>query len=291
MLGNIEEENLIYLSDYEKKFVLGKASQEETTGSPVYSRTDNEEMNLNQKRNAGFIDTDKIPSIRLFRMLKKNTSTNPQQPFSNYPLFNHIERKNLISETFSTNHLFSSVLESVSAIPNPKQIRTANNRKKNAVDAILLYDTKFNHDNEIEKKAKIRTKEKVKEKLIQKEREMKSGSSTSKSFRNSVEELGEKSRSDEDKNVSKNLKSKSVHFIDDDYVVSESPESKTSKGKENFSSLKDSTDVDQETDELIFKPIGNEKLYNKFKRTKKLASDSKDKNESGKNKVTLIFLH
>jgi len=120
---------------------------------------------------------------------------------------------------------------------------------------------------------------------------MKSGSSTSKSFRNSVEELGEKSRSDEDKNVSKNLKSKSVHFIDDDYVVSESPESKTSKGKENFSSLKDSTDVDQETDELIFKPIGNEKLYNKFKRTKKLASDSKDKNESGKNKVTLIFLH
>jgi hypothetical protein len=84
-------------------------------------------------------------------------------------MFNHIERKKILTESFNTTHLFSSVLESVSALPTPKQIRTKNNKRKNVVDTILLYDTRFNHDSSIEEKAKLRTKEIVK--LKEKERE------------------------------------------------------------------------------------------------------------------------
>jgi hypothetical protein len=293
MIGSIdEEENLIYLSEYEKKFILGKVSQEETLDAQAYSYEN--EKTHNQKRSEIFIDTDKIPSIRLFRMFKRNTSNNQRNDrySTNYPFFSHIERKKVLTESFSTSHLFSSVLESASAIPKSKQIRTIGNKKKNAVDSVLLYDTKFHHDTEIERKAKLRTKELVKEKSAEREKEMKGSASENKPFKKNVEELGVKSSIETKENIAKNLKSKSVHFIDDYYALTETNDPslssrKTARYSENPKILIES--FDDEITEISFKPISHEKLYNKFKRTKKIVTDSKDKNESGKNKVKFIL--
>jgi hypothetical protein len=298
MIGSIdEEENLIYLSEYEKKFILGKVYNDQTSDNQSYLMPANSQNSIEQARDKGLIDTDKIPSIRLFRMFKKHTSSNSQNekpPFTNFPMFNHIERKKILTESFNTTHLFSSVLESVSALPTPKQIRTKNNKRKNVVDTILLYDTRFNHDSGIEEKAKLRTKEivKLKEKEALKERELKSSRSESKSIYYSVEELGDKSNVQIKDNIAKKLQSKSVHFSDDEIILgsSKGPSQATTRNDQNkLSSAMNSDEGVRELVDISLSHANNEKLYNRFKRTKKIVPDSKDNKEPEKIKVKFSF--
>jgi len=301
MIGSIdEEENLIYLSEYEKKFILGKVDNDETSDNQSYLMPDNSQNSIQQARDKGFIDTDKIPSIRLFRMFKKHTSNNSQNekpPFTNFPMFNHIERKKILTESFNTTHLFSSVLESVSALPTPKQIRTKNNKRKNVVDTILLYDTRFNHDSSIEEKAKLRTKEivklKEKEREALKERDLKSSRPESKSIYYSVEELGDKSNKQIKDNIAKKLQSKSVHFSDDEIILggSKGPSQSTTRSDHNnLSNMMNADEGGRELVDISLSHANNEKLYNKFKRTKKIVPDSKDtKDNKEPDKIKVKF--
>ena len=270
MLGSIdEEENLVYLNEYEKKFILGNVNndaldpQSSFTLPSIYNNNSNFQQN---RRNEILIDTDKIPAIKLFRIFKKSTSLKS----SSNDYFSHIERKKLLSETFSTNHLFSSVLESASAQPDLKQIRTKNNRKKNVVDAVLLYDTKFYHSNDIDAKAKKR----VKDIIRQKESVERKGSKTVH-FSNGVEY---------NKDTENLILTESNHYL-------LSPQDLKNANNKNFNSNTGrEVNIDVSNGEIppgvALKPVDHDKFYNKFKRTKKSsAKKNKDRNESATNKV------
>ena len=136
MIENIEEENFIELTEYERKFILGNS--------------DNgvEAKHVEEKHTETLLDTTKVPALKLFRLFKrsslnnKSSSNSPASTSRTYTI-NYAERKKILTETFGTSNLFSTVLQAASALPLPKQIRTKNNRKKNLIDTILMYDSKF----------------------------------------------------------------------------------------------------------------------------------------------------
>ena len=146
-MRSIEEENFVQLTEYERKFILGNNNNNEN----AHSQEDEKKSDAHKPPDNDLLDTTKIPALKLFRLFKHSSQINKSS--SNTPVssdrsadFNFSQRKRLLDSTFSTNHLFSTVLQAASAVPMPKQIRTKNNRKKNLIDTILLYDTKFFHE-------------------------------------------------------------------------------------------------------------------------------------------------